>query len=404
MTDQFRLDNYEPNTPQYQKIAGNYALEQLRGTLPSDLISINGFLPNGIFKPSDGQTEVGRILISTQINLLSLTDPANLDRLQNSLRSISTNPELSDSLVDFVNRVRFIRSLLLPNGNKLFYKGFISTRSGNHEDISLTEIVQFIKQYSELDISEESEESIVYKLSLLFNSEDRIEVSDLNRLVNGEISFPIPLVYKRITGGEDALMREINFYKLLSEKQFHTLCALNIMPLATDSDQYGNKGTYEFTLEEEDIITFREDARLFDPDNKILLTFFQELARLHNLKFFHGDPHFENIGYKIDKNGHIIIIFDLVRASIQGDPEVSQRRLDFDLSIVISNISKSLSDTKSSSDIEEKNEAIDYVSRCYHTYIDSLAESGTFSQENIEATRQTLAQAIVEHKILLAID
>lgn len=403
MTDRFHFDTPDSSeNPNFQERAGNFAVNQLRESLPQELISIDGSLPNGIFKPSDGQTEVGRVLILANINLIASSDPTNLDKLIGSLSSITTNKELSDDLIDFINRANFIRELLLHRGKKIFILGFLSQRITSDGKIMLSDLGEFIKEYSNLDVDIIA--TITSFLSVLFNEDKTIEFKALEDFLSGHITYQIPIVYKRILDGRFALEREISFYRLLAENGFNTLCALSITPLSKDTDQYEKEGAYEFTLEQKGMVTFREDAYIIDESNGILLTFFSELARLHSLKIFHGDPHFENIAYRVDENGHVIIIFDLVRTSIQRDSEGSQRRLDFDLSIVISNISKSLSDTKTSSTIEEKNEAIDYVSRCYHTYLDSLDASGTFSQEIIEATRQTLAQAIVEHKILLGID
>lgn len=402
MTDQFSFDNHEPTAPEYQDRAGNFVLEQLRNAIPPELISIDEFQPNGIYKPSDGQTEVGRILISTQLNLNSLSEQTSLAQLKNILSSISTNQELSEDLLDFIERANIIRSLLLPRGKIVFYKGFTSYWRSSKEIIPLEDIAKFIKLYSET--LDSTEEDIISVLSVLFNTTDGIDLVTLDNFLNGSIRYTLSIVYKRISDGDTALEREITFYRLLSKNGFHTLCAFSITPLSSDVDQYDREGAYEFTLEEKGMVTFREDANLFDESNKILLTFFQELARLHNLYIFHGDPHFENIGYKLGQDGNVIIIFDLVRSSIQKDFTLRTRSLDFDLSVLIANISKSLIDIVNRKGAEEKNNAILYVSKCYSLYLDDLDKSGRFTREELDSARRILREAIANHKLLLGID
>lgn len=312
--------------------------------------------------------DVRSFSVDFKLTLKDFENEEFLNQFCKAIETISTNNSIAASLRKQVTNANQLR-LVIQNDKRAFNSFYMKSP----QNIPLIDIAEFLQQYFP-GTPKPSIAQIRDLIYFLFQN-STVDKDVLMDFVNGSYIYKLPLVYKRlgaIEGSYDQVRHAIQGYEFLSDHDFGTFCTLKVVGHDV------NGGFYEFTQHDRKMILFAEAGKLIEPENKVLLSLFQELARLHNLYFFHGDLHFENIGYRIDKNGNVIIFFDLDRATLPSDEMKTPYLLVADLKIILFSLGPRVRALLIGGELTQEKRK--YLKSCFNEYRQAIVNSGKYSR------------------------
>lgn len=154
------------------------------------------------------------------------------------------------------------------------------------ETISLSEIIRRLDQKDDNPITE-------IDLSLTFNVIDELPTFIISQIEKeNKLIIPFDVVYKdynhdAISDPKATAESELDYYNLLAELGFNTLCAIR-----TKSDE--RRTGQVITIHDPHFISFAHMREVFVQGSDILENLFEDLLKLHRAAFVHRDLHVGN--------------------------------------------------------------------------------------------------------------